>query len=224
MWQGMTRVVTFVVFGVATFGLAPLYIYDSTQNSWMAPLIVIGSAVPMVVTVLIAAPFVSVLRLAIPKRSKSSLEDVMSFARSVPGSTRVTIQSMKGAPWPTKTVVRFDELRRLPPKKFSVANLMYLQSGKEKQDQRNDAAKRYPVTSGLAQRVFSRLYVDREQVIDKSSVPGILDLVWEQIPMLGEGPDDVVPQSAKPTTARVRTQLDYTRQRDRPPPAQSYKM
>lgn len=89
---------------------------------------------------------------------------------------------MRWIPWPVHRTVWFDELRRLPPSRARLANLEWVPN---KHKREIDGAGRL-LGGRLIKRVMGYLWVDRLQVKDLSSVPGVWERMWEQIPMKGE--------------------------------------
>ncbi|QIW97610.1 hypothetical protein AMS68_003128 [Peltaster fructicola] len=180
-FSGFTRVGTVVLFLYTTFTFAPVFVFDSALPTLMAPVIVLASAVPMAFSAVLAAPFVSTVRVRVPKEARKSVDSVVRYVRRLPPDTKVTFQTMRWLPWPVKSVVRFDELRRIDARKSHSANLAILPAGDVKAKQR-EQLEGSPLLAGLMKRMYSRLWVDREQAQDRSSAPGVLDIIWEQIP------------------------------------------
>jgi hypothetical protein len=178
---GMMRTVTIVVFGLGVTMIAPRMYFDPDQSMWWVPAVLIGSAVPLVLTALLSAPYVSTIRVLVPPSAKKSTEALFRFAERVPEDTRVSLQSMRWLPWPTHKEVFFSDLRRLPGRQLSV-NLEHIPLG-------NEAAENASKIFGgrLAMRMYGRYWVDMTSR-NKSQAPGVWEKMWEQIPIKGQEP------------------------------------
>ena len=178
------RIVTIVVFGLGVTMIAPRMFFDPDQSMWWVPGVLLGSAVPLVLTALLSAPYVSTIRVLLPSSAKKSTEALWRFAERVPPETKVSLQSMRWLPWPTHKEVFFCDLRRLPGRKLSV-NLEHLPLG-------NEAAKNASKIFGgrLAMRMYGRYWVDMTSR-NKSQAPGVWEKMWEQIPIRGQEPPKI---------------------------------
>jgi hypothetical protein len=178
---GMMRTVTIVVFGLGVTMIAPRMYFDPDQSMWWVPAVLIGSAVPLVLTALLSAPYVSTIRVLVPPSAKKSTEALFRFAERVPEDTRVSLQSMRWLPWPTHKEMFFSDLRRLPGRQLSV-NLEHIPLG-------NEAAENASKIFGgrLAMRMYGRYWVDMTSR-NKSQAPGVWEKMWEQIPIKGQEP------------------------------------
>jgi len=176
---GMMRIVTIVVFGLGVTMIAPRMFFDPDQSMWWVPGILVGSAVPLVLTALLSAPYVSTIRVLVPPSAKKSTEALMRFAERVPADTKVSLQSMRWLPWPTHKEVFFSDLRRLPGRKLSV-NLEHIPLGNESAENASKI-----VGGRLAMRMYGRYWVDMTSR-NKSQAPGVWEKMWEQIPIKGQ--------------------------------------
>lgn len=221
-FSGFTRVASVAGFFFGTFGIAPMFVFDSFLSTFWAPVIVLGSAIPMAIIPIIAAPFVSTIRLSLPKEARRSVEAVLQYARRLPPDTKVTFQTMRWFPWPVNNTIRFDELRRLPDGTSGSSNLIIQPAGELKARQRAEL-EISPLLARLMKRMYSRLYVNRQQAQDQSSAPGILDILWEQIPLSEEkSGEPASPLHEGKKARKPRTVPMAARRPSRPPPPPQY--
>jgi len=187
--------------------IAPRMFFDPDQSMWWVPGVLIGSAVPLVLTALLSAPYVSTIRVLVPPSAKKSTEALLRFAERIPAETKVSLQSMRWLPWPTHKEVFFCDLRRLPGRKLSV-NLEHIPLGNE------EAKNASKIFGGrLAMRMYGRYWVDMTSK-NKSNAPGVWEKMWEQIPIKGQEPLKVADRKprvmsnrlapAKPSVASAR--------------------
>jgi hypothetical protein len=182
---GMMRIVTIVVFGLGVTMIAPRMFFDPDQSMWWVPGVLVGSAVPLVLTALLSAPYVSTIRVLVPPSAKKSTEALLRFAERVPADTKVSLQSMRWLPWPTHKEVFFSDLRRLPGRKLSV-NLEHMPLGNKEAE---NASKIFG--GRLVRRMYGRYWVDMTSR-NKSQAPGVWENMWEQIPIKGQEPLKIV--------------------------------
>jgi len=211
---GMMRIVTIVVFGLGVTMIAPRMFFDPDQSMWWVPGILVGSAVPLVLTALLSAPYVSTIRVLVPPSAKKSTEALMRFAERVPADTKVSLQSMRWLPWPTHKEVFFSDLRRLPGRKLSV-NLEHIPLGNESAENASKI-----VGGRLAMRMYGRYWVDMTSR-NKSQAPGVWEKMWEQIPIKGQEPlktADRKPPVMANRTAPPRPSSGAARVSPPPPP------
>jgi hypothetical protein len=182
---GMMRIVTIVVFGLGVTMVAPSVFFNPDQPTWWVPVVLVGSAVPLVLTALLSAPYVSTIRVLLPPSAKKSKETILRFAERVPADTKVSLQSMRWLPWPTHKEVFFGDLRRLPGRQLSV-NLEHIPLGNEAAENANKI-----VGGRLAMRMYGRYWVDMTSK-NKSHAPGVWEKMWEQIPIKGQQPRKIV--------------------------------
>ena len=178
---GMMRIVTIVVFGLGVFTIATAMFFDPDQSMWWVPVVMVGSAVPLVSIALLSAPYVSTVRVLLPPSAKKSKETILRFAERVPADTKVSLQSMRWLPWPTHKEVFFGDLRRLPGRNLSV-NLEHIPLGHEAAENASKI-----VGGRLAMRMYGRYWVDMTSK-NKSHAPGVWEKMWGQIPFKGQEP------------------------------------
>jgi hypothetical protein len=180
VFVGMSRCVTIVMFGLGIWVVAPRMYFDPDTSMWWVPAVIIGSGIPLVLFALMSAPFVSTIRVLLPKTARSDHAALMRFAENVPEDTRVSFQTMRWLPWPTHKEVFFADLRRLPGKSLS-ANLEHvpLGHGKKAQGASNIFGGR------LAVRMYGKYWVDMTSR-NKSQAPGVWEKMWDQITIKGQ--------------------------------------
>jgi hypothetical protein len=211
---GMMRMVTIVVFGLGVTMIAPSIFFDPDQPKWWVPVVLVGSAVPLVLTALLSAPYVSTIRVLVPPSAKKNTEALFRFAERVPEDTKVALQSMRWLPWPTHKEVFFSDLRRLPGRKLSV-NLEHIPLG-------NKAAENASKIVGgrLAMRMYGRYWVDMTSR-NKSQAPGVWEKMWEQIPIKGQEPLKIADRKPPAMANRIvlpKTSAAAARLSPPPPP------
>jgi len=211
---GMMRMVTIVVFGLGVTMIAPSIFFDPDQSKWWVPVVLVGSAVPLVLTALLSAPYVSTIRVLVPPSAKKNPEALFRFAERVPEDTKIALQSMRWLPWPTHKEVFFSDLRRLPGRKLSV-NLEHIPLG-------NKAAENASKIVGgrLAMRMYGRYWVDMTSR-NKSQAPGVWEKMWEQIPIKGQEPLKIADRKPPAMANRIalpKTSAAAARLSPPPPP------
>ena len=211
---GMMRMVTIVVFGLGVTMIAPSIFFDPDQSKWWVPVVLVGSAVPLVLTALLSAPYVSTIRVLVPPSAKKNTEALFRFAERVPEDTKIALQSMRWLPWPTHKEVFFSDLRRLPGRKLSV-NLEHIPLG-------NKAAENASKIVGgrLAMRMYGRYWVDMTSR-NKSQAPGVWEKMWEQIPIKGQEPLKIADRKPPAMANRIalpKTSAAAARVSPPPPP------
>ena len=211
VFVGMVRMVTIVIFGLGIFVVAPRMYFNPDTSMWWVPGVVVGGAVPLVMTAFMSAPFVSAVRVLLPASAKRSHDALMRFAENVPQDTKVLLQTMRWLPWPTHKEVFFSDLRRLPGRKLS-ANLEHVPLGHEK------AQKASKIMGGrLAARMYERYWVDMT-ARNKSRAPGVWERMWDQITIKGQESLKVAPKDRLPPAMANRPALSESAGRKSPPP------
>ena len=185
---GISRISTIVVFGLGLSFVTPRIYVDPVSPWWMVPLVALGSAVPMIVTYLASGSYVHHIHVVLPASARASKEDLMRFAANVPpASTQLYIKGMQFAPWPTTRSVFFEDLRRLRPGWMQIANLEHMRPAVREEERQY----KNRLWGWLAKRMMGTHFVSRTQLRDRSRAPGVLDRMWEQIPMEGE-PEEAI--------------------------------
>ncbi|EME49612.1 hypothetical protein DOTSEDRAFT_68411 [Dothistroma septosporum NZE10] len=177
LWLGLSRVCTFVIFGVGACLYAPGFYFSPEHSNWMLPAFIVGSAVPMVAVVLASGPSVHAIKIQLPARARRTRESLLKLANNVPPHTRLRLECMKVLPWPTKTDVYFADLtRHAPGWREGLSNLQHTPLVNK--------ASPYEATlwHSFVRRLLGRYYVQRDQSKDRSSAPGVWEKMWEQIP------------------------------------------
>lgn len=99
--------------------------------------------------------------------------------------TVLRLHYMRLAPWFTVKEVQFGRMRRFNPTlKSGLSNLEYVPEHAEKHKD--------TIWFWLVQGFWGRYYVKRDQAKDRAAVPGVLDKMWEQIPIKGSKGDPLV--------------------------------
>lgn len=168
------------VFAYGTLWAAPSAMLDPDTPSILAPLFVVGSAVPMLTTGLLFGGYVHQIYVVIPPSARQSKERLIRFAKNMPQSTKVELRSMWFRPWPHTTEVKFGELRRLPHSYMRLSNLERVLPGSA------EMGERHRFWKWLDRAIHSRYLVSRTQLKDRSKVPGVWDAMWEQIAKPGD--------------------------------------
>ncbi|KAM0717719.1 hypothetical protein Q7P37_007571 [Cladosporium fusiforme] len=195
---GMSRIITIVVAGLGVFTVAPRMFFNPDVSNWWVPGVIVGGAIPFVALALLSAPYVSTIRVLLPKSAKKNHDSLMRFAEKVPGETKIMMQSMRWLPWPVHREMFFCDLRRLPGRKLSV-NLEHIPLGHEQ-------ARNAGSTLGerLAMRMYGRYWVDMKSS-NKSQAPGVWEKMWDQIPIKGQEPIKVPLADKKPVVMANRS-------------------
>ncbi|KAJ5156681.1 hypothetical protein N7492_009484 [Penicillium capsulatum] len=109
MFLGMLRVTTILLFGAACLIVAPsCYMED---NSWyIVPLVIAGGAVPMVFVAYTSAPYVNFVHLTIPAFARRSREAALQYAKELPPTAILHLNTMRFNTIPRQTAVRLGDL------------------------------------------------------------------------------------------------------------------
>jgi hypothetical protein len=185
IFVGFLRMATLVVFGTGTFVLAPSYLFSPTTSSLWVPLLVLGSAIPALVAVFATGPVIHAIQLHLPLAARRSKSELKRFADYPPADTVLKLTYMRLAPWMTTKEVQFSRLRRTPPTlKGGIANLEYVPE--------HVVEHKGTIWFWLVQGFWGRYYVKRDQTSDRAAVPGVLNKMWEQIPLKGSKGDPML--------------------------------
>jgi hypothetical protein len=145
----------------------------------MLPAVAIGATVPLLATGAFGG-YVNHINIILPSVARRSKQSLMAFAARAPPETRLQIKSMWFMPWPYTKQVFLGDLRRLPYSQLRLTNLEHIPVATM------EAHKKAPIYSWVVRMLMGRYWVSRQQVKDRSRVPGVWDRMWEQIPMVGE--------------------------------------
>lgn len=212
----MSRILTIVVAGLGVFTVAPRMFFNPDVSNWWVPGVIVGSTVPFVALALLSAPYVSTIRVLLPRSARKNHDSLMRFAENVPGDTKIMMQSMRWLPWPVHREMFFADLRRLPGRKLSV-NLEHVPLGHEQK-----AREAGSILGGrLAIRMYGRYWVDMTSS-NKSQAPGVWEKMWDQIPIKGHEPVKV-PLAEKAPVVMANRSPPIAAEPRRPPPAKKAK-
>ncbi|KAL4962130.1 uncharacterized protein BDV14DRAFT_111619 [Aspergillus stella-maris] len=109
LFLGVLRITTIFVFGASCLVVAPAFM-SSEFPSWLGPAIVIGGALPMLFVAYTAAPYVNFVHLALPISVRRSREQAVQYARQLPPTATLYINTMKFNTIPRQTEVRLMDL------------------------------------------------------------------------------------------------------------------
>ncbi|KAL4885573.1 hypothetical protein BJY04DRAFT_179995 [Aspergillus karnatakaensis] len=109
MFLGMLRITTIFVFGVSCVLVAPAFM-SSEFPSYLGPAIIAGGALPMLFVAYTAAPYVNFVHLALPISVRRSREQAIEYAKKLPPTATLYINTMKFSTIPRQTEVRFGNL------------------------------------------------------------------------------------------------------------------
>lgn len=168
--MGFTRIATIALFLFGSLVVEPaLYSDPTVPNTWVV-VAVAGSTIPFIATMIATAPYVSNVRIALPRYVERSSMAIKKFAKQLPPDTKLVLQTMRIAPWPSHQEVRFDQLRRLDGgSKHKSSNLEVISAD--------------PSLNWISRRLFYSFHINRSQAKDKSALPGVMDEIWKQIPL-----------------------------------------
>lgn len=204
---GFSRVAAIALLLAGSFSILPNALFDPTISWWWSPLVVLGSATPLIITTLATAPFVSNARIVLPSHVKRTALDVERYVRNLPPDTKIVLQTMRFVPWPMHREVHFSQLRRLPDGKGIGANLEALPSS-TKLARATPSSK--PTMNWFAKRLYQTYFIDPSQIVDRSALPGLMGIIWNQIPIAK--PSGIV-ESAAPVTEPRHTTNPSMRQK-----------
>lgn len=139
----------------------------------------------MLTALFATGPVVHAITLQLPMVARRSKNELKRFSDAPPADTVLILHYMRLAPWLTSKEVRLGRLRRLAPSvKGGMANLEYVPEHVERHSG--------TIWFWLVQGYWGRYYVKRDQTNDRAQVPGVLDKMWEQIPMKGSRADPLI--------------------------------
>ncbi|KAL5000064.1 hypothetical protein BDV10DRAFT_41863 [Aspergillus recurvatus] len=109
MFLGMLRITTIFLFGVSVLVVAPAFM--SSDFPWyLGPAIVVGGALPMLFVSYTSAPYVNFVHLALPISVRRSREQAVQYAKKLPPTATLYINTMKFNTIPRQTEVRLVDL------------------------------------------------------------------------------------------------------------------
>lgn len=211
----MIRVTTVVVFLLGSLIYAPAVYMDDKAPLWLVPAAVVGSAIPFL-AVAATGPFVTSVRAHLPSSARRSKDDLIRFANNTPPTTLLRIQFIRWAPWLVTREIFLGDLRRLRQSKVRLANLEHVLPEGEKK-----VLHSYGKLGRGIEKYFSRYWVNVTSTSrDRSSVPGVWDNIWKQIPYIDEPVKAVVGKAGerRPVVMQNRTSAV---QQVPPPPARA---
>ncbi|KAL4922502.1 hypothetical protein BDW62DRAFT_172652 [Aspergillus aurantiobrunneus] len=109
IFLGMLRITTIFLFGVSCLVVAPAFM-SSDFPSYLGPAIVIGGALPMLFVAYTSAPYVNFVHLALPISVRRSQEQAITYAKKLPSTATLYINTMKFNTIPRQTEVRLADL------------------------------------------------------------------------------------------------------------------
>ncbi|EYE99711.1 uncharacterized protein EURHEDRAFT_444938 [Aspergillus ruber CBS 135680] len=109
LFLGMLRLTTIFLFGASCLLVAPAFAAD--EYPWyLAPAVVAGGTIPMLFVAYTSAPFVNFVHLALPVFARRSREQAIQYARTLPPTATLYINTMKFTTIPRQTEVRVGDL------------------------------------------------------------------------------------------------------------------
>ncbi|GAM36882.1 hypothetical protein TCE0_022f06328 [Talaromyces pinophilus] len=104
VFLGMLRTATIFVAGVSSMIIAPAFFADEFP-SYLAPLIVIGGALPLIFVGYTTAPFVNNIYIHLPVFARKSREAALEYVKSLPSTATLSIRTMKITTIPRTTEI-----------------------------------------------------------------------------------------------------------------------
>ncbi|KAJ6017835.1 hypothetical protein N7451_001214 [Penicillium sp. IBT 35674x] len=109
MFLGMLRVSTILLFGAACLIVAPSCYND--ENEWyITPLVIAGGAMPMLFVAFTSAPYVNFVHLALPAFARRSREAAIHYAKDLPPTAILYLNTMRFNTIPRTIQVRVGDL------------------------------------------------------------------------------------------------------------------
>ena len=105
-----TRLLGIFIFIFASFLIAPRYYISPLEPTWMAPIVVAGGTIPLLVTTFTVAPLVIYVHLALPLWARTSAPRLRRFAEALPSSATMDVTTLRWI-WPRVTRLQASELR-----------------------------------------------------------------------------------------------------------------
>ncbi|KAJ5632423.1 hypothetical protein N7490_008762 [Penicillium lividum] len=109
IFLGMLRVSTILLFGAACLVVAPSCYTD--DNEWyITPLVIAGGAMPMLFVAFTSAPYVNFVHLALPAFARRSREAAVHYAKDLPPTAMLYLNTMRFNTIPRTIPVRVGDL------------------------------------------------------------------------------------------------------------------
>ncbi|KAE8152631.1 hypothetical protein BDV25DRAFT_150770 [Aspergillus avenaceus] len=109
IFLGMLRITSIFLFGVSCVVVAPAFSGDEFP-AYLTPAIIVGGALPMLFIAYTSAPFVNFVHLALPAFARRSREQTIQYAKELPPTATLYINTMKFTTIPRQTEVRLGDL------------------------------------------------------------------------------------------------------------------
>ncbi|KAJ5622289.1 hypothetical protein N7528_005521 [Penicillium herquei] len=109
MFLGMLRVTTILLFGAACLIVAPSC-YTDDAAWYTTPLVVVGGAMPMLFVAYTSAPYVNFVHLALPAVARRSREAAVHYAKDLPPTAVLYLNTMRFNTIPRTIPVRVGDL------------------------------------------------------------------------------------------------------------------
>ncbi|OJI98152.1 hypothetical protein ASPVEDRAFT_79813 [Aspergillus versicolor CBS 583.65] len=109
MFLGMLRITTIFLFGVSCLVVAPAFM-SSDFPSYLGPAIVVGGALPMLFVAYTSAPYVNFVHLVLPISVRRSREQAVQYAKKLPPTATLYLNTMKFNTIPRQSEVRLSDL------------------------------------------------------------------------------------------------------------------
>ncbi|EAU34437.1 predicted protein [Aspergillus terreus NIH2624] len=111
MFLSMLRLTTVFLFGVSCVVVAPGF--DGPEFPWYLPAaIIVGGSLPMLFVAYTAAPYVNFVHLALPVFARRSREQAIQYAKNLPPTATLYINTMRFTTIPRQTEVQLGDLVR----------------------------------------------------------------------------------------------------------------
>ncbi|KAE8355629.1 hypothetical protein BDV28DRAFT_30701 [Aspergillus coremiiformis] len=109
VFLGTLRITTMFLFGVSVMVVAPAFASD--EFPWyLAPAVALAGAIPMLFVAYTSAPFVNFVHLALPMAARRSNDQITQYAKNLPPTATLYINTMKFTTIPRQTEVRLGDL------------------------------------------------------------------------------------------------------------------
>ncbi|KAL4804290.1 hypothetical protein BDV18DRAFT_29431 [Aspergillus unguis] len=109
IFLGVLRITTIFLFGVSCLVVAPAFM-SAEFPSYLGPAIIVGGALPMLFVAYTSAPYVNFVHLSLPMSVRRSREQALAYARNLPPTATLHINTMKFSTVPKQTEVRLSDL------------------------------------------------------------------------------------------------------------------
>ena len=146
----------------------------------MGPAVFCSAFVPLLLSGFAFGGYVHQINLILPPAARRSKQDLLRYARRIPHNSVLEIKCFWFRPWPVTKQVWFEDLRRLPFSQVRLSNLEHVPLGTRK------AHDNAGWLGWLVRSFMGRYWVSRSALRDRSRVPGVWDIIWEQIPLVGQ--------------------------------------